>query len=183
MTCIVGIVTDGGVWMGADSAAVSDDASHGRAVRHAKLFRNKDFVIGYTTSFRMGQLLENKMRPITHDKELTDYQYITSVFCEDVRELFKVSGYGKVENNVEAGGNFLVAYRGVLYEIQDDYSALVFSDGTDAIGTGEDYALGSLLSSKGKPPAVRVKMALQAAAYFCPSVMPPFKILHVKNDG
>jgi len=54
MTCIVGIAQEGKVWIGADSAAVSGQDIRATALR--KVFRRGQFLIGYTSSFRMGQL-------------------------------------------------------------------------------------------------------------------------------
>ena len=59
MTCIIGLVADGRVYLGGDSAAV-----HGwtrRRTRLRKVFRKGPFLVGYTTSFRMGQLLEHQL--------------------------------------------------------------------------------------------------------------------------
>ena len=52
MTCIVGLIDGRRVWMGGDSAGVSGLDITVRA--DAKVFRNGDFLIGFTSSFRMG---------------------------------------------------------------------------------------------------------------------------------
>jgi hypothetical protein len=51
MTCIVGLVDGGRVWLGGDSAGVSGWDLTVRADR--KVFRNGPYVMGFTTSFRM----------------------------------------------------------------------------------------------------------------------------------
>ena len=61
MTCIVGVVDNGKVYMGGDSAGVGGLCIETR--KQPKVFRNGDFLIGYTDSFRMGQLLQYKMSP------------------------------------------------------------------------------------------------------------------------
>ncbi len=55
MTCIVGIETDKGVVIGGDSAGVSGLGLTVRA--DEKVFARGPFVMGFTSSFRMGQLL------------------------------------------------------------------------------------------------------------------------------
>lgn len=55
MTCVVGLVDKGTVYIGVDSAAVQGWTR--RKSRVAKVFHRGPFLIGYTTSFRMGQLL------------------------------------------------------------------------------------------------------------------------------
>lgn len=52
MTCIVGIVDNGKVYMGADSLGVGGLSK--RVRKDPKLFRVGEFVFGYTSSFRMG---------------------------------------------------------------------------------------------------------------------------------
>ena len=55
MTCIVGLVHEGTVFIGGDSAGVAGLSLVVRA--DEKVFRNGDFLMDFTTSFRMGQLL------------------------------------------------------------------------------------------------------------------------------
>ena len=50
MTCIVGVAHKGAVYIGGDSAAVAGWALTCRADH--KVFKNGDFVMGFTTSFR-----------------------------------------------------------------------------------------------------------------------------------
>ena len=56
MTCIVGLVDDGKVYMGGDAASV--DGYIVRTSALSKVFRNGPFLIGYSTSWRMGQILQ-----------------------------------------------------------------------------------------------------------------------------
>jgi len=55
MTCIVGIQHDGRVYIGGDSAGVAGYSITSRA--DAKVFTVGPYVMGFTSSFRMGQLL------------------------------------------------------------------------------------------------------------------------------
>lgn len=61
MTRVVGLVRQGRVYMGVDSAAVQGWTR--RASQVSKVFRRGPFLIGYTTSFRMGQFLEHHLAP------------------------------------------------------------------------------------------------------------------------
>ena len=61
MTCIVGLVHEGVVYIGGDSAGVAGLSLVVRA--DEKVLRNGDFLMGFTTSFRMGQLLRYKLDP------------------------------------------------------------------------------------------------------------------------
>ena len=62
MTCIVGLVHADGVTIGADSAGC--DGAWGIVTRaDTKLFHNGPFLFGFTSSFRMGQLLRYAFKP------------------------------------------------------------------------------------------------------------------------
>ena len=60
MTAIVGLVQDGSVYIGADSAGVYGMSLTVRA--DTKVFRKKKYLFGFTTSFRMGQLIRYAMK-------------------------------------------------------------------------------------------------------------------------
>ena len=78
MTCIVGLVHEGVVYIGGDSAGV---AGLSLVVRADEMFRNGDFLMGFTTSFRMGQLLRYKLYPPRRhpDDRVAKYMVWTSL--------------------------------------------------------------------------------------------------------
>lgn len=173
MTCIVGVVQKGTVYIGGDSASVSGWTS--RVTRLPKVFRRGPFLIGYTTSFRMGQLLEHSLNvPAQGPKERDDMRFMVTVFAEHVRQLLKERGVAKIESNAESGGQFLVGYRGRLYSVQQDFQVNEMADGFDAVGSGAEYALGALAALRGQPPVQRLKRALAISAHFNMGVSPPF---------
>ncbi|WP_245320978.1 hypothetical protein [Bradyrhizobium sp. NAS96.2] len=53
MTCIVGLVDKGQVFIGGDSAGVNAERLALVVRNDRKVFRNGDFVMGFTSSFRM----------------------------------------------------------------------------------------------------------------------------------
>ena len=57
MTCIAGLVHDGAVYLAGDSAGCSGWDLTVRA--DPKVFVSGSYVMGFTTSFRMGQLLRS----------------------------------------------------------------------------------------------------------------------------
>lgn len=191
MTCIVGLICkiptmDGPrkrIWMGSDSMG-----SNGRCsltIKNPKIFYIKDMLIGYTTSFRMGQLIECKLKLPKATKEEKDnpYKYMIGSFSDAVRKVLKDNGFSNINNNVETGGTFLVGYKGRLFEVQNDFSILELTTGYASVGCGQNYSLGSMYSSfeanKIQPREV-VHVALQAAAEHCSLVKGPF---HIGNDG
>lgn len=173
MTCIVGLVEKGTVYIGGDSASVSGWTS--RVTRLPKVIKKGPFLLGYTTSFRMGQLLEHSLHvPAQAQTERDDMRYMVTVFVEHVRQLLKDRGMAKVEANSESGGQFLVAYRRRLFSIQSDFQVNEMADGYDAVGSGAEYALGAMTALKGVAPVTRIKRALAISSKFNMGVCPPF---------
>lgn len=177
MTCIVGIVDDGKVFIGGDSASASGWMVRRTAL--SKVFRLNGFLIGYTSSFRMGQLLQYMLNVPPQKVAVDDMAYMVTVFAEAVRECLKEGGYTKVDNNREEAGTFLVGYKGHLYEICADLQVNEAVDGFDAVGCGCEYALGALMVTRNVESNVRVAMALEAAAWFSGTVVEPFNILEL----
>lgn len=177
MTAIVGVVDEGKVWIGADSLSSNGWTLMDRV--DPKLFRRDDYLIGFTSSYRMGQLLRYRAdlpRPWEWEQDIL--AFMSTRFVDAVRECLKEYGYAKVEHNVQHGGEFLVGFRGALYRIESDYQVGVRAQGFDAVGSGEQTALGSLHTSavtKAGPQA-RITLALEAAAALNASVRGPFVI-------
>jgi hypothetical protein len=177
MTAIVGFVDGKGrVWMGGDSAGVGSDWSK-QIRRDPKVFVSADkrFIIGYTTSFRMGQLVRFKFKPPKQDDDVDDFEYLCSTWADSLRETLKGGGFLKVDHNTETGGCFLLGYRGRLYTIYDDLQVAESVDGFAAVGCGEAYAMGALHVAKGSA-RTRIEIALAAAVRFSAGVAPPFVI-------
>lgn len=177
MTCIVGLLDDGKVYMGGDSAGVAGYYLTKR--KDKKVFKNGDFLIGFTSSFRMGQLLQCNFTPPKYHKDEDLYKYMVTDFIDAVRTCFKAGGYSKKENEVEKGGTFLVGCYGRLFEIESDFQVGESFDSYEAVGCGIDLARGSMFTSELLKPKERILKALQAAAHFSTGVVEPFTILEI----
>jgi len=175
MTCIIGIEADGKAYIGADSSACSD--SDVRATAMPKVFRNNGVVIGYSTSFRMGQLLQYMDIP---QYDIPDEKYMITKFIEAVREEFKIKGYSTINNNEETGGSFIVGIGGYVYGIHSDYQVQRYIDGIIAVGCGMDYAYGALRALDNLPAKDRILKSLEIAAYYSRGVCAPFTVLETK---
>lgn len=172
--------------MGSDCAGVSGLDLVQRADK--KVFRVGEFLIGFTTSFRMGQLLQYSLRLPSVEDDL--HRYMVTKFVDAVRECLKAGGYAKKENEVEEGGTFLVGVRGRLFKVVSDYQVGESLYPYDAAGCGEAYALGALaiyhgLQSVLTPnidlnnhvnPEYRIRHALGAAQSYSAGVRGPFHI-------
>jgi len=177
MTCVVGIVESGEVWIGADSATVRNCTV--RALKKPKVFRNGPFVIGYTSSFRMGQLLQYSLEVKGQEQDMPDEEYMVRVFIEAVRKCLKDHGFLQIDNNLEKIGRFLVGYRSGLYWVDSDLQITQNLDGMMACGSGEEFALGAMYALQGMAAQKRIVHALEIAAYFDANVVSPFAVMKV----
>lgn len=83
MTCIAGIAQDGKVYICGDSAG---SAGHDLAVRaDRKVFVNGEFVMGFTTSFRMGQLIQYAFTPPKRHPDKDVMAYMVTEFVDALR--------------------------------------------------------------------------------------------------
>lgn len=176
MTCIVGLETKNGVVIGGDSAAVNGWGDI-HASRLKKVFKRGEFLIGYTTSFRMGQLIQYKLSIEQQKNEQSDLEYLATTFIDAVRDCLKDGGFRKVENDQEEGGQFLVGYKSKLYRVDEDFQVNSSTDGYMAVGCGARFALGSVWSNENLSPKNKVKQALKAAEYFSNGVCGPYHIM------
>ena len=119
MTCIIGLVQDGKVYMGGDSAGVAGYSMSVRA--DEKVYRNSGLLMGFTTSFRMGQLLRYSFIPPERLPSEEPDKYMVTRFVDSVRECLKKGGWAAKKDEAEHGGTFLVGYQGSLYCIEGSY--------------------------------------------------------------
>lgn len=180
MTCVVALRHEGVIYMGADSAGVGGWYNRQNRM-DPKIYRVGAMLIGFTTSFRMGQLLGYSLTPPHHHPDVAIEKYMATTFINAVRDCLKLGGWAEMDKNQEKGGNFLVAYKGRIFEIQGDYQVAESADPFNAVGCGQDLALGALYATREGPPHVhpprdRVRIALEAAAAYSAGVHPPFRI-------
>lgn len=176
MTCIVGIAKEGKVYIGGDSFVSSNGRHRRTAIK--KVFTIGEFLIGYTTSTRMGNLLRFSLQ-VEKQKHNDDFQYMVTKFIPAIRELFEEGGYSQIDNNVERGGNFLVGYRGILYEIDSDFQVESYINGFAIVGSGEAVALGAvqaIIHVGGIDPIETIEIALDVAGIFTNTVGSPYYI-------
>lgn len=173
MTCIVGLVEKGKVYMGGDSAGVG--GYHLELRRDEKVFKNGDFLFGFTSSFRMGQILRYRFSPPRHHPKDNIVQFMTTDFIDAVRECLKKYGYARNDKGQDEGGSFLVGFEGNLFSVEADYQVGLLHAPYHAVGCGADIAFGAMYASKGQPRR-RIKTALEAAQLHSAGVRGPFNI-------
>lgn len=179
MTCVLAIAEKGNIWMGADSAAVAGLSM--RLRKDPKIYQVGEMLIGFTSSFRMGQLLGHSLRPLPQPRDIPIAKYMATIFIDNVRETLKHGGYTTINNNIETGGQFLVGYRGRIFTVDNDFQVGECNKPFDAVGCGCDLALGALYATVGMEPVKRIRTALQAAESFSAGVRRPWII--AKTNG
>lgn len=179
MTCIVGFIENGSVTIGGDSAGVSGLDMHIR--KDPKVFIKDDMIFGFTSSFRMGQILEYCFNIPVHDQKKNDFSYLCSDFIDALLDCFKTKGYATINNNSVSAGSFLLGYKGNLYNIQDDFQVEQLTARYNAIGCGVNYALGAMkaMDDYDLKAMDRVRRALLIAESFSAGVSAPFTILKI----
>lgn len=187
MTCIVGIVGDDGiVYLGGDSAGANVDTYSIINRKDPKVFNKGPYIIGYTSSFRMGQILMYNWKAPDNPIGMEDFEFMVSKFAESVRSCFKEFGYSICENNKEKAGEFLVGYRGQLYKVEADYQIAMTHDSFMSVGCGQELAIGAMhaieeteniLCEASLAIQTKLEIALKAAAKFSAYVRGPFVIV------
>ncbi len=179
MTCIVGMIDKKRkrVIIGGDSAGVANSNIYIR--KDAKVFKNGDFVIGCTSSFRMIQLLRfSFIPPEVNNKDI--YEYMCTDFINAVRKCFKTGGYlQKYTDGDEKGGTFLIAYKNRLFKVENDFQVAENLNGINSCGCGMDFALGALhaMSKQKISTEQKVLNALESAEFLSTAVRRPFVLI------
>jgi ATP-dependent protease HslVU (ClpYQ) peptidase subunit len=169
MSCVVALLHNGKLYMGADGISTNTNGEH-RPVVCEKIFWNGQYLLGFTGSIRTGQLLKSEyFDPPDDIIKLPDAIYD------------HFSRKGVLGSDEEGMGiqqsNFLIGFKGRLYDILSDFQLNETYGDYNSIGSGSMMALGSFYTSKRfKTPEKRVLAALKAAAKFSFAVGPPYTI-------
>lgn len=183
MTCIVGFVNKGKVYIGGDSAGVSGlDYS----IREdQKVFKKDNMIFGFTSSFRMGQILRYSFDIPEHSQKKDEFDYLCTVFIDALIKCFKEKGYARTKHEEVEGGTFLIGYKGKLYKIEEDFQVSQVQRLFDACGCGYAYALGAMKTmtrnSHIEPinPIEVITNALSVSEAFSAGVKAPFNVVEV----
>lgn len=180
MTCIIGLVEDGKVYIAGDSAGVAGFDYHIR--EDQKVFKNGEMIFGFTSSFRMGQLLQYSLKIPDHDPRVGDFKYLCTDFIDAVISCFKEKGYARTESGEVSGGQFLIGYKGNLYFVGCDFQIAKVSRPFDSVGCGMYYALGAmdiLYNDSTITAEEKLVKALTTVQDFSAGVRAPFNIVSI----
>lgn len=155
---------------------------------------NRHVAIGYTSSYRMGQLLRFELSlpaivDAVGDKRTEDeFEWAVKEFIPAARKVLKDGGYLTTKDGADVGGFFLLAVRGRLFEVASDFQVGEPTPAYVSTGSGEELALGALHALLGPgadaPSLERARTlatkALEAAVFHSAYVRPPFEFAETK---
>lgn len=186
MTCIVAIKHNDKIYMGGDS--LGSTSTFSKTVRlDEKVFINGEMILGFTSSFRMGQILQYVMEAPERPEGISDMKYLVAYWIPALIDTFADAGYRGEKGDYDheetrIGGEFLLGYRGTLYCIEGDFQVGIPEEQYAAIGCGQDLALGAIYAAKqsgAKDPTKIITVALEAAEKYSAGVQRPFKLLSI----
>lgn len=181
MSCIVAIEENNKVYMAGDTLGSSDD--YKVSLLNSKVFLVGEYAIGFTGSYRIGDLLRDGWSPPEMDSTMTIREHMVRVFIPSMRALFKENGVDiKAMDQSDSTGEstFLIGFKGTLFIIDTDYSVQQPRSKYTAEGAGFKFALGSLFGTELMAnPVDRLDLALKATAEYSQSVAPPFTFIEI----
>lgn len=176
MTCIVGIASEGIVYIGGDRG-VSDNDSISSMYR-PKITAIGDWVFGYAGSVGTGQLIEFITLPKMLKADDPYYILKTNIVTE-LKKSYELHGRDIEDNSTD----WIIGCKGRLFEISSsDWSVIELEE--SAIGSGGSFALGSLHTTKQydvATPVYRIQTALQCAIDLSPTCRGPIDIIQTKK--
>lgn len=191
MTCIVALRNNETktVTMGADNVCITH-GTYLHSLTSSKIFvktvSNNEFLIGVTGPIRLVNLIEHKFDiPCYVEKtDLSIDRYFVNSFIPRLMECFKSEGFSKVENNEnEFCGMLLIAFKGRILRVYNDFSFVEFNENFGCCGSGEVHATSALsvLSNRdGLTDQEKLEVALETAEKYCNTVRGPFNFLTQK---
>ena len=185
-TCIVSLVRNGTVHIGGDSAGVSGLNIMVR--KDVKVFNREDaagnkWVFGFTTSFRMGQLIQYNLKlPKLKKNEKDLHAFMVRELIPALKKCLKEGQWEHRKEDRTSGGTFLVGVRGETFIIGDDYQVGQRHGDFMAVGCGAQVALGAMFAAAKinpkMPPVEFLTLGLEAATHFNGGVRPPYVFKH-----
>lgn len=181
MTIVVGMVDDEGkVWIGADSLTSKGD--YGFRQSRPKVFKKGDFVFGGTGAVSEIQhmVYATTLPPVKEGQDAYDY-LINDLFPE-FRLKLRAGGRLQVHHEEQLiDTEMMIGWRGALYIMGTDFSIVEPYRKYDAIGIGQEYALGalSILEKTDYSAREKIKLAMDAACAHSKGCSPPYTIYSV----
>lgn len=183
MTCIIGYMAGGKIYMGGDSAVITksgDSAIIRTMTEPPKVFKTGEWLIGFSGTPRFGQILRDCFHPTPIGTSEDVVKYLTETFVKELIETLDKLKYLEIRNGEASCYPFLIGTQGRIFKIGTDLVALEVKDDFTAIGSGEEFALGALDALENYSNLTvkqRIANALRITAKYHPYVREPFTII------
>ena len=181
MTCIVAIKDDDNIYIGGDR-----QGSSGGFITHRnkpKVFTlnygyqgkqglNKQdaMLIGFTSSFRMGDILRHIFKAPDYQLGIGPEDYMVKFFVPELIKCFKKNEYIQKKDESISGGCFIVCLRGRIFTIEEDFQVGESIENYAAVGSGSEIALGAFYAMQNcntsSSSEDKVRTALKAASHY-----------------
>jgi ATP-dependent protease HslVU (ClpYQ) peptidase subunit len=172
MTTIVAVVKNGNVTMGADSQVTDGSRPH-KHPQMEKISKNNGWLVAGSGDAQPCDILQHVfIPPIPNAKERENlYKFMIIKFVPAMKEALEACGWKEDANDKDSGFNMLFAYNGEVFDIGNDFSVLLNSDGIYGVGSGSPIAIGALYAG------ANVEKALEVAANNDIYTSGPFQIV------
>lgn len=191
LTCIISLIENGNVWVGADSRVVLEN-EQGLPICCEKIcvqhVSGSDMVIASAGSASLHTILKYRVRYPASRRGETDETYVCKRVLPQIQKALIDAGHidsdeGDV-SHLPRNGEVLIARRGQCFIIETDFAVLSIKSGAFALSSGAPIALGSLHTSRTwDNPLARIIEALEAAANYSTMVAPPFHLVKLDAQG
>ncbi|MCK9458760.1 MAG: hypothetical protein M0R80_03910 [Proteobacteria bacterium] len=187
MTCIVGLIENGVVYIGGDSAATDDSSI--QTIKGSKVFKLGEFIFGVSGNPRMSDVLRYNFNiPLpTYDGQ-DALEYMHQCFIPDLKECLEENGVLIKQDEITSSDAWvLIGYQGRLFVLESYFHVSESALNYNAVGCGMAVALGCLYGLEDSPdleisPQGKLIKALRASAQFNCHVRKPFTIISTSDE-
>lgn len=146
-----------------------------------KVFQVGGYGVGFTTSFRMGDILRYATLP-QWDGRADLHEHLVTQVIPAIRSAMTDAGWMVTREGRQEGGAFLLAAGGRLFEVANDFQVGRPREGYAAVGGGYAVALGALHAMKQRDqqmcaPRACARAAMRAARDHAIHIRPPWRYL------
>lgn len=143
MTTIIGVQNEDGCLLAADSRTTNEI---GRPYHHekvAKITERGKWIIAGAGDPQACDIVQH-LWSAPKQQGNDDYKYMVTQVALSIRDCLTKNKYEKDKTDKDGGFVFLIAYKGILYEIDETFTVYMRDDGYYGIGSGARWALGAL---------------------------------------
>jgi ATP-dependent protease HslVU (ClpYQ) peptidase subunit len=121
----------------------------------------EQMILGCAGSVRLSQLLKYVPQFEAYNENDDDVLgWLAVSFTNSIKEAFDQANLTKIENNqAELDGLVLIGIRGRLFYMQPDFSFIESNRTYEAIGSGDEYALGAMFAVESLKKKLKDKVA------------------------